>query len=240
MPAERSAAQNRPASFAGAVRHQRAGERRVGAIAQLLDAHVGRRAARPSVIAGELAERAFGEGLVRIDEAFEDDLGARRQRQAGDVACEQLDRRAVDAGVVFVLALGLRQARGGDQEQQRIDAVAGRDRHRLAHLPPLLAIDGRVLAGRGVDADLARTLDHHAVGADVDAAGLRILGDDRVAGAEILAAVERPHALRREHADVDLVALDDVLVADRALGRHLLRRHLAAELLLQRCTALSG
>ena len=135
--------------------------------------------------------------------------------------------------IILVLALGLRQAGGGDQEQERIDAVGGGDRHRLAELPPFLPVDGRVLAGRGVDADLARALDHHPVGADVDAAAVRILGDHRIAGAEIFSAVERPHALRRKLPDVDGVAGDDVLVADRARGRHFLRRHLAPELLLQ-------
>ena len=141
---------------------------------------------------------------------------------------------ARDAGVVVVFALGLRQARRRHQEQERIDAVAGRDRHRLAELPPLLAVEGRVLAGRGVDADLARTFDHHAIGADIDAPGLRALGHHRVAGAEIFAAVERPHPLRREFADVDGVAGQHILVADRLVGRDFLGRHLAPELLLQR------
>ena len=59
------------------------------------------------------------------------------------------------------------------------------------------------------------------------------LGDHRIAGAQIHAAVERPHPLRRKHADVDLVALDDVLVADRLLGRNLLGRHLPPQLALQ-------
>src|SRR5262249_6025180 len=115
----------------------------------------------------------------------------------------------------------------------RIDAVSGGDRHRLAHLPPLLTIDGGVLAGRCVDADLARAFDHHAIGADIYAAGLRILGHYRIAGAEIHAAVERPHSLLRKDADIDVVTLDDVLVADRLIGRNLLRRHFPTQLLLQ-------
>ena len=123
---------------------------------------------RPPVIAGELAERAFGEGLVRIEMAFEDDLGMRRQRQAGEVGGEQLDRRALDPGIILVLALGLRQAGRADEKQQRIDAVGRGDRRRLAHLPPLVAVGAGILAGRGVDADLARALDHHPIGADVD------------------------------------------------------------------------
>ncbi len=234
---DRGRAQRRPeqAGLVGRpVGHQRAGQGRIVAEADFLDAHVRRRAARPAVIAGELAERAFGKRLVRIDETFENDLGARRQRQAGDVAFEQFDRRAVDAAVIFVFAFGFRKARRRHQEQQRIDAVSGGDRHRLAHLPPLLAVERGVLAGRGIDADLARAFDHHAIGADIDAAGLRALRHHRVAGAEIKPAVERPHALRRELPDVDLVAGDDVLVADRGLGRDLLGLHGAAHLLLQR------
>ena len=165
--------------------------------------------------------------------AFQDDLGVRRQRQAGEVGGEQLDRRALDAGIIFVLALGLGQGGGADQEQQRIDAIGGGDRRRLAHLPPLVAVGAGVLAGRGVDADLARALDHHAVGADVHAAAFRVHGDDGVVGAEIHAAVERPHPLRGELANVDLVALDDVLAGDGALGRHLDRLHLPSEFRLQ-------
>src|SRR5262249_15934425 len=90
-----------------------------------------------------------------------------------------------------------------------------------------------VLARRGIDADLARTFDHHAVSTDVDPASLRILGDHRIAGAEIESAVEWPHPLRRENADVDVVPIADVLVADRLLGRNLPRRHFSPELLLQ-------
>src|SRR5262249_42097000 len=166
--------------------------------------------------------------------AFEHDLGARRQRETREIADEDFDGRARDAGIILVLAFGLGQARGRDQKQQRIDAVASCDRHRLAQLPPFLALDGGGLARRGVDADLARAFDHHAVGADVDAAGLRILSDDGVAGAEIEPTIERPHALRRKHANVDLLALEDVLIADRLRGGHLARRQLAPELLLQR------
>ena len=163
-----------------------------------------------------------------------------RQRQAGDVALEQFDRRAVDAAVIFVFAFGLRKARRRDQEQQRIDAVSGGDRHRLAHLPPFLAVERGVLAGRGIDADLARAFDHHAIGADIDAAGLRALRHHRVAGAEIKPAVERPHALRRKLPDVDLVARHDVLVADRGFGRTSLGFMVRPIFFCSACTALSG
>src|SRR5262249_61068835 len=51
--------------------------------------------------------------------------------------------------------------------------------------------------------------------------------------AELWPAVERPHAFRRKHADVDGVAGDDILVTDRGRRRHLPGRHLATHLLLQ-------
>src|SRR5262249_56007725 len=101
------------------------------------------------------------------------------------------------------------------------------------HLPPRLTIDGGVLAGRRIHADFARAFDHHPIGADIDATGFRILGYHRVAGAEIHSPVERPHALRGKDADIDVVPLDDVLVADSLIGRNLLRRHFPTQLLLQ-------
>ena len=39
--------------------------------------------------------------------------------------------------------------------------------------------------------------------------------------------------MRGKDADIDVVALDDVLVADRLIGRNLLRRHFPTQLLLQ-------
>src|SRR4029453_5542517 len=57
------------------VRHQSAGQGWIVAVTNALDPHEGRRPARPAVIAGELAERSFGEGLARIEGAFGPDSG---------------------------------------------------------------------------------------------------------------------------------------------------------------------
>ena len=65
-----------------------------------------------------------------------------------------------------------------------------------------------------VQADLSGSFDHPTIKADIDAAKLWIFGDDGVIGAEIHAAIKRPHPLRRELADVDLVSFDDVLTGN--------------------------
>ena len=48
------------------VGHQRASQGRIVAVTNALHSHEGRRATRPSVIAGKLTEGSFGEGLIRI------------------------------------------------------------------------------------------------------------------------------------------------------------------------------
>src|SRR5258708_2217668 len=155
-------AQRRPeqaALIGRSVGHQGASQGRIVSVTNTLDSHERRRPARPPVIAGKLAERSFGKGLVRIEKTFEDDLGSRRQRQAGELAGEHLDWCAVDAGIIFVFGLGFRQAGRGDQEKQRIYAIGGPDRHRLAPSPPFLPIPTLLPAPPRIHPHLPPTLD---------------------------------------------------------------------------------
>ena len=105
-------------------------------------------------------------------------------------------------------------------EQHRIDAVGGDHLARLAARPPGVAIDQPVLAGRAVEPDAARPVQHLPVAADIDAAGVGIARERDVAGADIAAAVARPELRHRKLREVDLVVAQHDLV-DRRLGfRH--------------------
>ena len=163
------------------------------------------------VIAGPLAERAFDAHVVGLDEAFDDDLGIGRDRQAGDRPLDHLDRRAAHAADDLVFAHAVGHLAAAHEEAHRIAAEHDRDRHRLlarlvlvAHLPALLA-------GRDVEAAGFLVVDHHAVGAAIDPALVGIADDGVAAGADVAAAVLGVPLRRREFGDVDRVAGDDVL-----------------------------
>ena len=120
------------------------------------------------------------------------------------------------AGDVELGFLGAEHLRR-QHEQHRIDAVGGDHLAGLALLPPRLAVEPAVLAGRAVEPDAARPVQHLPVAADVDAAGVGRGGQRDVAGADVAAAVARPEFRRRECGEVDVVAAQHDLV-DRRLG----------------------
>lgn len=84
------------------------------------------------------------------------------------------------------------------QHEQRVDAPAGDDRHGLAHRPGAGDMQARILARREIEPGVVPVLHHHPVGADVEIAGVGIARYDGVAGASVIAAVERPVARDRQ------------------------------------------
>ena len=162
-------------------------------------------------MAGPFAERAFDHALVRRDVAFEHDLGAGRERQAGDLAAHHLHRPAAQAADDVDLEHAVGRFEPAVEEGERIAAEHHRHRHRLAALEIFLAVDRAVMARRHQDADRGLVVHHGAIGAGVEPVLLRIAGDAVGAGADVAAAVLLVPDRRREFRHVDVVAGQDVL-----------------------------
>jgi hypothetical protein len=156
------------------------------------------------------AKGPSGTEVVRIDLAFEHDLGAGRDRQAGQRRHEEFGGLAAHrAGDVEVVGALVHQRAG--HEDQRIAADHGGGRHLLAQLGVLLHDALAALARQDLHA-AGLVVEHlHAVGAQVRLAGFRIAQHQEDHGADVAAAVEREELRHREHVEVDLVAADDVL-----------------------------
>ena len=86
------------------------------------------------VIAGPFAERAFVAQVVRMNEAFEGDLGMRRNRQPGARPGDHLDRLADQPAGHVVLVLAVGDFEAGNHELRRMHAAHHRDRAWLAAL----------------------------------------------------------------------------------------------------------
>ncbi len=141
----------------------------------------------------------------------------RRDRQADELGFGQFDAAAHHAaGDVELGFLGAEHLRG-QHEQHRIDAIGGDHLAGFASLPPRLAVEPAMLAGRAIEPDAARPVQHLPVAADVDAAGVGRRGQRDVAGADVAAAVARPELRCREGGEVDGVAGQHHVV-DRRLG----------------------
>ena len=90
------------------------------------------------------------------------------------------------------------------------------DRARLAGLEIFVAMNAPLLAVRDVGSQSARTLDHHAIRADVDAPGIGIARNDPARRSDVAPAVLLVMYGDREDLNVDVVAAHDVL-AHRAV-----------------------
>ncbi len=111
----------------------------------------------------------------------------------------------------FVLRHRVGHRVAGREIRDRIAADDDHDRAGLAGLEVLVAVDAALLAVRDVRRAGVRPLHLHAIGADVDAPGVGIAGDDAARGADVAAAVVLVVDRHRELQHVDLVVAHDVL-----------------------------
>ena len=164
------------------------------------------------VIAGVFAERALLHQLIRVDVAFGDDLGIGRQREPGQIGFEHRHRAAAQrAGNIVFVHVGADQGRGGE-EQHRIGAHHVGRGHQFAPLLVFLQVHVAMLALDDLRAEDILAEHLRAVGAKVGPAGIGILRHQKTGGNEEAAAVVRIEPGRREHLDIDGIALDDVLL----------------------------
>src|SRR5438067_10598862 len=161
---------------------------------------------RAAVVAGELPKWTFGFNRAWSDLTLDYELGVGWYQQVGRLTSNNRDRLALDATGEFVLRQVLRKRLRADHHEQRIDAPGRGDLDRLASLPGARDVEPGILARRQVQPTLPRTLNHHAIRAYVQIAGVGISSDDGVTGARISAAVQRPVLGKRQVCEVDLVA----------------------------------
>ena len=101
---------------------------------------------------------------------------------------------------------------GGDHEQHWIDPVNRDHLARLAVLPPRLAVEPPVLAGRAIHPDAIAAMQHLAIAADIDAARVRRARECDVARSHVTSAVARPELRCGQRGQVDIDAAQDDLV----------------------------
>src|SRR5262249_2346130 len=127
---------------------RRHGEDRIVAVIDTTHAHDRLIAHMARVIAGELAERSFRSGLVRQEFALDSNLGARRDRQAMELAGDGLVGPAAMAARIRELADSLLDLMAAGKKQHRIEPAADQHRTRLFPLEVFLADHAAVLARR--------------------------------------------------------------------------------------------
>ena len=161
------------------------------------------------VVAGEFAERSFRQRRLahRQKLALEDDLGMRRQRQAGLRPGDDLDRRALDGAGELVFRLAARQIFEAGDEQGRVLAVDDGERAGLALVPVFLR-DDRAVAAEMVELHrhLVPAVHLDAVDRGVDPAAVGIAHDDDRARADERPAVVAMPDRRRQAREIDVGA----------------------------------
>lgn len=201
---------------------------RVVAVSDAVHRHH-REALRLVVVPGVVAEGAFHGGVARGDVSLHGDFGVGRHLEIRADALDQLRARAPhEAGEgVFRQRVGDRRDRRQDRGRIRTDA--DRDRKRLVRMAgaPRLVIRGAAPM-RQPPHDDAVAVDHLlAVDADILPLADRLAG--RAAGGgqspgDQRSGVFGPTGLDRPGAQVDVIPLDDVLLAGApasGLGSHL-------------------
>ncbi len=174
------------------------------------------------IVPGPFAERAFHVALVRLDEAFEHDLGVGGKGQAGDAAAHHLHRPPAQAADDVELEHAIGRLHAAIEERERIAAQHHHDRHLLAAREIFLAVDIAVMARRHDEADALLVVHLRAIGPGVEPVLLGIARDAVGAGADIAPAVLLVPDGRREFLDIDILAQHHVL-EHRPVGHDLVR-----------------
>src|SRR5438046_1432312 len=115
------------------------------------------------VVAGPLAERSLEPLPIRVEEAFQGDLGVGRDRETSVAAGDALQRTPPHAANPIQLADARSHLEATGDEQQRVHAHHDNRRQRLASLETLVAVETAVLAGRDIEAALVSLMDHDSV-----------------------------------------------------------------------------
>ena len=143
------------------------------------------------------------------DLAFDGDLAIGRDGEAGIRSAHDIDRLAAQApGDVEFAHLGQRARR--EQEQERVLAAQNHDLHGLAARKIFVAVDAAMLALGDLTADGFAIIDLAAIGAEIEPAGVGVLGHHAVGGADEARLVLLVMARHREFQHVDGVALDHI------------------------------
>src|SRR5581483_7115925 len=195
----------------------RAAENRVVAVVDIFHTNHRLGPAGAGIVAGPLAERAFGLAIVGIHPAFDDDLGVGGKRQPGGFAFDDFDRRAFETAGVIEFRYAVVDLVAGNHEQHRILADGDDHGAALAALEIFIALNAAVFARRDVKTHGVLVVHHAAVGAEVDPAFIGIARGHQAGGADEPAAVELVHKRHGEFQQIDLVAGVDVL-EDRAFA----------------------
>ncbi len=207
------------------VRHDRRREYRL--LAEMHRLHLDDRIVlgATAVEAVKFSERSLGAHVARMDEPFDDDLGAGRDWQVDVFGVGQLDRVAHDAAGRVDLRLMRPEALRAHHEEHRVDPERGHDLGRLALRPGRFAVGETVPSRNAVEADAPLVEELLAVDADIDATALRGPRQRDAAGADERTAVGGPEFRRREFGQVDLVAAPYHLVDRRFILRDVDRRN---------------
>src|SRR5262249_50820408 len=166
----------------------------------------------------ELAERSFRSGLVRQEFALDSNLGARRDRQAMELAGDGLVGPAAMAARIRELADSLLDLMAAGKKQHRIEPAADQHRTPLFPLEVFLADQAAVLARRDPYARSIAVMGDHPVGAEVDPAAVRVARDHDAVGADvatpILLVYHRHRELEQVNGRIAIDVLEDRPVLD--------------------------
>jgi hypothetical protein len=97
------------------------------------------------------------------------------------------------------------------QKQERVLAAQDHHLHGLPALEILVAVDAAMLAFGDLAADRLAVIDLRPIGAEIEPAGIGILGHHAVGGADEARLVELVMARDRKFEHVDRIALQDIL-----------------------------
>src|SRR5262245_63182035 len=171
------------------LERRRAGNNRIVAMVERLDANERLGTLRAGLVARTLAERSFWHRLTGNDFAFDDDFGICRETQSGHRSLDHVDRLTDQTAGPIVFVDAERHSLRSRDVEQRMLAECHRHGKWLAGLHGFLIMNLAVLPGRDIQPDLVFVVQHDAIAADVLDAGFRIARHDEMSRAEVTAAV---------------------------------------------------
>src|SRR4051812_14891997 len=191
---------------AGRLEQRKAAENRIVTMIDGFDANHRHSRLITGVITGPFTKRSFRHEIIWQYFAFDRYLGVGGERQSSDRPFDDAERFTGNPAGVGVLVHFIRNVSRSDQKINRVMAEGDSDGQRFSILMVFVTMDAAMLTWRHVQTEMIATMDHDAIGSDIDPIFFRVARYDEVVCANVSSTIKLMPARHGKFKYVDVAA----------------------------------